>query len=364
VDLRWWAVFIVGAVALVAVVALAVLVPMAKITKVLRPLAHVDRLTGMPEYARIARIQFWSMLVTLVLLIALFGAALLTTSRPVGLSSASRNFEAVHPEDIMLCVGQSVTDPTTAGFLNYFAQQVRTYDTQRIGLTSPSLRVVPLTRDDDYAAAQFSRFAGMAALQHELDTDKKLPGPQADDLRSGINDFSRTVTYDDYAPTVHDVLALCMTGFPSFDDKSTRRRSLIYLGHSSIGSPEDERAALFSDQQIKDMAAAAGVQINVVSRADLNNSTPEANDALAALASATAGRFAVYNPAGTAGDTPSGTDPTLADLLDKIRDNPPDVVLPSGTVITRRSWDYPNVPLISSLLMAGLLFLSLAVLRR
>lgn len=363
-DLRWWTVFIVGAVALVAVVALATLVPLARITKVLRPLAHVDRLTGMPEYARVARIQFWSMLITLVLLLGLFGAAVLTTSRPVGLSSASRNFEAVHPEDIMLCVGQPVTDPTTAGFLNYFAQQVRTFDTQRIGLTSPSLRVVPLTRDDDYAAAQFSRFAGLATLQHDLDTDKKLAGPQADELRAGINDFSRTVTYDDYARSIQDILALCMTGFPSFDDKSTRRRSLIYLGHSNIGSPEDTRAALFSDQQVTDMAAAAGIQVNVITRADINNSTPEANDALAAAAFATGGRSSVYNPAGTAGDTPSGTDPTLAGLLDTIRDNPPDVVLPSGTVITRRSWDYPNVPLISSMLLAGLLFLSLAVLRR
>ncbi|WP_123027310.1 hypothetical protein [Mycolicibacterium stellerae] len=363
-DLRWWAVFIVGAVALGAAVALATMVPMDRITRVLRPLAHVDRLTGMPEYARIARIQFWSMLITLILLLALFGTALLTTSRPIGLSSASRNFEAVHPEDIMLCVGQPVTDPTTAGFLNYFAQHVHTFDTQRIGLTSPSLRVVPLTRDDDYAAAQFSRFAGLASLQHDLDTDKKLAGPQADELRAGINDFSRTVTYDDYVRSVQDILALCMTGFPSFDDKSTRRRSLIYLGHSRFGSPEDTRAALFSDQQVKDMAAAAGIQVNVITRADINNSTPEANDALTAVASASGGRASVYNPAGTAGDSPSGTDPTLAGLLDKIRDNPPNVVLPSGTIITRRSWDYPNVPLIGSLLMAGLLFLSLAVLRR
>jgi hypothetical protein len=364
VDLRWWAVFAVGAVALVAVIALALLVPMAKVTRVLRPLAHVDRLTGMPEYARIARIQFWSMLVTLILLLALFGTALLTTSRPTGFSSANRNFEAVHPEDVMLCVGQPVTDPTTAGFLNYFAKNVRSFDTQRIGLTSPSLRVVPLTRDTDYAAAEFSRFAGLAALEHTLDVDKKLDGPQADELRSGINDFSRTVTYDDYARSVQDILALCMTGFPSFEDKSTRRRSLIYLGHSNFRSPEEERAALFSDQKIKDIAAAAGIQVNVISRADINNPTPQANDALAAVAQATDGRFSVYNPAGTAGDTPTGTDPTLASLLDKIRDSPPSVVLPSGTVITRRSWDYHNVPLVASLLMAGLLFISLAVLRR
>ncbi|WP_421843935.1 hypothetical protein [Mycobacterium sp.] len=144
-DLRWSAVFIVGLIALAAVITAGMLVPIAKMTKVLRPLAHVSRLTGMPEYARVARTQFWSMLITLVLLLAVFAAALLTTARPVGFSAASRNFESVHPEDIMVCVGQPVTDPTTAGYLNYFARKASSYKTQRIGLTSPTLRVVPLT---------------------------------------------------------------------------------------------------------------------------------------------------------------------------------------------------------------------------
>jgi hypothetical protein len=40
------------------------------------------------------------------------------------------------------------------------------------------------------------------------------------------------------------------------------------------------------------------------------------------------------------------------------------VVLPSGTIVTRRSWDYPNVPLLCSLIVASGLFISLAVLRR
>lgn len=363
-ELRWWAVFVVGIFNLAAIIAFATLTPMAKMTRVLRPLAHVDRLTSMLEYIRIARIQFWSMLVTLVLLFAVFAAALLTTSRPVGLSSASRNFEALHPEDIMLCVGQPVTDPTTAGYLNYFAQQTRSFSSERIGLTSPSLRVVPLTHDYDYAATQFSRYAALTNLQHDLDTTNSLPGPQAYELRSGINDFSRSITYTDYVRSAQDILALCLTGFPSFEDKSTRRRSLIYLGYSSFQGPHESRRSLFSDQQVKDMATAAGVQINVINRADVVKSPVQANEALNAIAAATGGRYTVYNPAGTAADIPSGTDPNLAALLDKIRDSPPDVVLPSGTIITPRSWDYPNVPLLSALMVAGLLFISLAVLRR
>lgn len=363
-DLRWAPVFIVGIIALVAVLAAALLAPMPKITKVLRPLAHVERLTGMPEYVRVARTQYWSMLITLMLLVIMFAAALLTTSRPAGFSAASRNFEAKHPEDIMVCVGQPVTDPTTAGYLNYFDQQIKTFDTQRIGLTSPTLRAVPLTHDYDYASSQFSRYADMATLQHQLDTAKELPGPQAQALRAGINDFSREVSYVDYTRSVQDILALCMTGFPSFEDKSTRRRSLIYLGYSNFRDSDDARRSLFSDQQIKDMATQAGIQINVINRADVVKSPEQANQALAAIANTTGGRYSVYNPAGTAGADPSGTDATLAALLDKIRANPPDVVLPGGTVVTRRSWDYPNVPLLCSLMAAGLLFVSLAVLRR
>jgi hypothetical protein len=363
-DLRWWPIFVIGLIALIVVVGVALLAPMTRITKVLRPLAHVDRLTAIPEYMRIARLQFWAMLATLVLLVIMFGAALVTSSRPVGFSSASRNFEAVHPEDIMVCVGQPVTDPTTAGFLNYFSQQVKTFDTQRIGLTSPTLRVVPLTRDYEYAGTQFNRYADMASLQHQLDTTKSLPGPQANQLRAGINDFSRDVDYVDYARSVQDVLALCMTGFPSFEDKSTRRRSLIYLGYTNFRSSDESRPELFSDQQIKNMATQAGIQINVVARADIVKSPEQSNQALAQIASATGGRYSVYNPAGTAGDNPTGTDSTLAGLLDKIRDNPPNVVLPSGTIITRRSWDYPNVPILCSLMAASLLFVSLAVLRR
>jgi hypothetical protein len=364
VDLRWGIVFIIGLIALVAVIAVAMLSPMTRITRALRPLAHVERLTRMPEYARVLRIQYWSMLVTVLLLMAMFLTALLITSRPVGLSSASRNFDAVHPEDIMVCVGQPVTDPSTAGYLHYFAQRVKAFDTQRIGLTSPTLRVVPMTRDYDYAGSQFSRYADMAGLQRKLDTAKPLSAPQADALRAGLNDFSREVGYVDYTRSAQDVLALCMTGFPSFQDKTNRRRSVIYLGYSNLRAPDETRPSLFSDQQVKDMATRAGIQVNVISRADLVKSPERSNQALAAIAHATGGRYSVYNPAGTAGDTPSGTDPTLAAMLDKIRANPPDVVLPGGTIVTPRSWDYPNVPLLCSLIVAGLLFVSLAVLRR
>ncbi|MBW0013469.1 hypothetical protein, partial [Mycobacterium sp.] len=295
-DLRWPAVLIVGLVAVAVVLAEAAWAPMTRLNTVLRPLAHVERLTGMPEYLRAVRIRQWSMLITLVLLVGVFVAALLTTSRPTGSWSRGRTPGGARPDDIMVCVGQPVTDPSTAGYLSYFNEQVKGFDTQRIGLTSPTLRVVPLTRDYTYAGSQFSRYADMAGLQHRLDSNRELPPPQADELRTGINDFSREVAYVDYSRSLEDILALCMAGFPSFEDGSARRRSLIYLGYSNFRADDETRPALFSEQQIKDMATKAGIQVNAVVHADDVRSPERSNQELAAIAGLTNGTYAVYHP--------------------------------------------------------------------
>lgn len=362
-DLKWWPIAAGGAVALVVVSAVALLLPLPTVHRVLRPLAHVSRLTDLPEYARVARARFLALLVTGALLAVLFAAAVITAARPVGFSSATRNFETLHPEDVMVCVGEPVTDAATAGLLDHFVQRMKTFTTQRIGLTSPTLRVVPLTRDYDWAAQQFADYAALSALQRDIDAGKKLSVGEVARLSNGITGFSRPINYTDYVRSVEDILALCMTGFPGFEDKSSHRRSLIYIGYSNIRSAEDRRRSLFSTQAVKDMAAHAGIQINAIARSDVVTGPAQGSDALSSIVTATGGRFSVYNPAGTGAD-PGSTDATLTALLDRIRDHPPEVVLPNGTVITRRSWDYPNLPLTISLIAAALLCGSLVVVRR
>lgn len=363
-DLKWVGVAVAGFLCLVAGIAVAVLWPMPRLRRVLRPLAHVDRLTRLPEYTRVERTRIVSAIISGVLLLIVFCTALLTSARPVGFSSATRNFESLHPEDIMLCVGEPVTDPTTAGVLNYFARQARTFDAQRIGLTSPSLRVVPLTRDHQFAADRFERFATLAGLQRDLTAGKKLTDAQLAELRTGTGEFSRTVEYLDYVRSVEDILALCITGFPSFEDRSPRRRSIVYLGFSALRAPDDERKSLFTEQDIKNMADRAGVQINVLSRSDVLQWSEQGSETLNAIVGATGGKFFPYNPAGTGTAAADVTEPTLAADLDQIRANPPDVVLPNGVMVSSRTWDYPNVPLTVSVLVSVLLCLALAVLRR
>ena len=153
-DLKWWPVAALGSTCFVAAGVLAALLPMTAARRRLRPLANIARLTRLPEYAKVARLRSLSTVVTLVVLTVMFGAAAWAAARP---TAAGEDFDAAPPEDIMLCVGQPLTDVATVELLDDFAQQASAApQTERIGLTSVNRRLVPLTRDHQYAAARFA----------------------------------------------------------------------------------------------------------------------------------------------------------------------------------------------------------------
>jgi hypothetical protein len=305
---------------------MATLMPMEQVRRRLRPLANTSRLTRLPEYARLARTRMLSMIAVIALLVVLFAAAVLASARPTGWWWASNTTEV--PEDIMLCVGQPVTDQASADFLSYFAGQARTYGTQRIGLTSQNRRVVPLTRDYQYASAKFTDAAQLA----------RTPTPHR------VASFSPQVSYVDYAASVNDVLALCMTGFPQLDDSGVHRRSVIYLGPGELRLPDDTRPSLYDDRQVADMAAARGVQLNAVA-----STTP---GTLRSLVESTGGQYFSL----------SARNRSMAADLDAIRARPPEAP-PSTTVVGRLS-DSPVIPLVSGVVASMLLCLGLVVLRR
>ena len=324
-DLKWWPVAAFGAACLVAVVALASLLSMTAARRQLRPLANVARLTRLPEYAKVARLRSLSTIVTLVVLAIMFGAATWAAARP---TVASKDFDAAHPEDIMLCVGQPVTDATTAELLDYFARQATASPTaQRIGLTSVNRRLVPLTRDHQYAATQFGQYADAHAAQ--------------------LASFAPQVPYTDYAPSVNDVLALCLSGFPANEQRDTHRPSVIYLGPSKFGADGEGRPALFTDGGVGELAKRAGVQVNIVDTAP-----SPASGSLVALADQTGGRYLA-----------SGSK-SLTSILNEIRKSPPPARLADGTVVTADYQDAPVVPLVIALLSAAVLSVALLVLRR
>ena len=235
----------------------------------------------------------------------------------------------------MLCVGEPVADPSTGEFLTYFAGQVRTYGTQRIGLTSANRRVIPMTRDYQYVAG---KFGDLAQLSEE----------QADGAADNAASFSPAVSYVDYASSVEDILALCMTGFPSFQSKSPNRRSLIYLGPGQIREPGEARPSLRTAAQVTGMARDAGIQINALARSDRSAGV------LPTIAESTGGQFFSFDPKQLA----------LADDLNAIRDRPPQASAPADTAVVGWLGDSPSIPLIIALAASTLLCLSLVVLRR
>jgi hypothetical protein len=326
VELSWWPVAVIGLGCLAAGVALAVFSAKDEARRGLRPLANTTRLTRLADYVRLARMRLAAMVVTLLLLLTVFCAAVLAGARPTGWSWASDDDV---PQDIMLCVGAPVSDRATSAFLTYFATKAKTFGTQRIGLTSPTRRVVPMTRDYQYAAGQFAAYAS------------------ADQAKAAA--FAPAVSYVDYAPSVDDVLALCMTGFPSFDGKSTQSRSLIYLGPSSIRAPGETRPALFISQRVTEMAATAGIQINAIT------TSPRGREAgLRSITEATGGQFFYCDSA----------DSNLSANLDRIGQQPPAPTLRGGATVLGWRSDTPAIPLAVAVIASALLCVSLAVLRR
>ncbi len=279
-----------------------------------------------------ARARIVSMLVAVVLVGVLFGAAAIASARPSGWWWSSAAPEP--PLDIMLCVGQPVTDATTGAFLTYFAGEARTFAAQRIGLTSPNRRVIPMTRDYQYAAGTLGDLAQLSRRQ--------------DDEPHSAAAFSPAVSYIDYAPSAEDALALCMTGFPSFDSKSSHRRSLIYLGPGQIREADESRRSLLTADQVSSMAGNGGIQINVL------NPSSRAAGGLPAIAKASGGQYFSLE----------GREDRLGADLDAVLASPPVASAPVDRVATGWFGDAPAVPLAVAVVTSMLLCLSLVVLRR
>jgi hypothetical protein len=208
--------------------------------------------------------------------------------------------------------------------LRYFADRVQTFTTQRIGLTSPNRRLVPLTRDYQYAAAQFNDYAA------------------ASEPSAAAAGWVPAVSYVDYAGGVEDVLTMCLTGFPSFDQKTPQRRSLIYVGPGSRREPGETRPALFTADAVRDLATTAGVQVNVVI-------TGSGSDALDTLARDTGG----LSFSGSA---------NAATQLSEIRNHPPPQTADEDAVV--RLPETPDITLVLALTALASLVLWPLVVRR
>lgn len=359
-DLRWWAIAVLAVLCLAAGAAAAWLLPVQRMQRQLRPLAHVNRLTRLPEFARVHRVYVVSMAVTAGLLLICFLAAVTATARPQHLAADDEDYDAAHPVDTMLCVGQPVTDPTTAAMFSYYAEKVKSYTNDQIAVTSNDLRVMPMTRDREFAEQRLRYFAGLPEIQQKLDTNQDVPDEQRLELAAGIEAFARDIKYVDYAQTLEDALALCIAGFPTFDKPSEHRRQLVYLGYSRLRPSDDKRGSLYDSESVQAMAERAGIQINAISRADVAETSQEGNGTLRQLADASGGRFTLYNPAGTA-SSEGGANKVLTDDLDDITADPPPSV---DDEAADRYLEGPQIALSVAVISVVLLSIALLGLRR
>lgn len=310
-DLIWWWVVMAACMVLaVAITAVFTVRPRADRRRV-RPLANAHRLTQLPSYIRAVRRRRLVTAATLAVLATAFVGAVVAAARPTGLPATVYNAGSAQPEDIMVCTDGPGADESRA--LRFFVEQIGSFETQRIGLTAPDRRIVPMTRDHEYAVARFDEF---------ITADNAGPA----------------VVYSDYAPSVGDLIALCITGFPDFEQRAPQRRSVVYIGPERLGSD----GVLFDASRLHDLAATAGVQFNAIV-------TDVDSAALQQLAHDTGG---LYH--GPGADLPA----TLAD----IRAHPPLETPVDGPAARAATPETPEIPLLVALLaLLGLLLLPRAV---
>ncbi|ULN48921.1 hypothetical protein MI170_05980 [Mycolicibacterium goodii] len=359
-DLRWSWLLLVGVLGLLLAVIVAWRLPMAKMQRRMRPLANVDRLTRLPEFVRVQRIYLISMAVVGSMVAIAFLGAIIAAARPTKLASANDGYDASHPRDIMLCVGQPVNDPTTADFLNYWAEKAKTSTNTSYGITSQNLRPLPMTRDNVFAEQRMRYFAGLAGIQQRLDTHQDVSVEQKLELSAGMDAFARPVDYVDYAPSLEDTLAMCLNGFGN--SSGAHRRQVVYIGYTKFRSDDEKRPSLLDRAQVLAIAQREGIQINAISRADVAQISEDGNDSLRALTSATKGRFDLYNPAGTG--VADGDNELLDADLDAVDENPPAPRYLGITKTSKRYFDDPTVPLTIAVVAALALSVGLGVLRR
>ena len=348
-ELKWSWVVIVGLVALVVIVVAAFLWPLRRQPRRLRPLAWVGRLTLLPEYARAYRRYRMLLAAIAMSTVAVLLCAMVATARPVSSQAATAEVNRAHPEDVMLCLQDDPASHDASVVLSYFRDRVATFDTLRFGLTSRTLRVIPLTRDYPFLRETLGRYADLQRLQ-----STENPSPEdAAAVSRARDEFARSVNYSDYQLTVNDALAMCLKGFPDAEKPSDARRSVIYVGPG--GEAEEP---IYSDEALTTLARSSGIQVNVLTRTPL-----EASGVLSAIATATDGRFISY-----VGDTPpdaqAAADDALRQHLDDIRSHPPVATASDGTILVEQVRDRPDLVLTVGLVLAIIFAISLAGVRR
>ncbi|GGJ25011.1 vWA domain-containing protein [Paenarthrobacter histidinolovorans] len=221
-----------------------------------RPVAHGDRLTGLPEYQHALR-RYRIRLVLAALLSALFLlAAAITAARP---ALRSTEQPEIRNRDIVLCldVSGSMTS-TDAALAAVFKDLAKEFDGERIGMVifdSSSVQLFPLTDDYDYA-------------QEQLTHAEKA-------LVDGAGWFFDGTWNGEGSSLIGDGLASCVQSFPDADTNGTadtngnedtkRSRSVVLATDNFVSG-----ASIFSLSEAGALAASKNVKVHALNPSDMD----------------------------------------------------------------------------------------------
>jgi Ca-activated chloride channel family protein len=198
------------------------------------PIAHRDRLTSLPGYARAVRRYRLLLAATVAALLLLLVAAVALSARPAAVTSVQPRMEN---RDIVLCldVSGSMVDYDKQ-VLDVFADLAKRFTGERISLVIFNASAVtrfPLTTDYDYVAEQ------LADLRAEFDADD--------------NEYFSGTLFGNGSSLVGDGLASCAVRFDS--PGTDRSRSVVLVTDNLIaGEPVftlAEAGALAEDEGVR-----------------------------------------------------------------------------------------------------------------
>ncbi|NYE94467.1 hypothetical protein FHU41_000688 [Psychromicrobium silvestre] len=284
------------------------------------PVAHAERLTALPAYAKaLARRRLWILVAVLSLLVLVL-ASLLAAARPAEQSN-------IRPEqsnrDIVLCldVSGSMVD-TDVKLVEVFTQLAKDFNGERLGMVifdSSAVQVFPLTDDYEFINEQLA------------DAKKSLTE------QSNSTGFFEGTYSGKGSSLIGDGLATCVNSFPKLASEQ-RSRSIVLATDNMVAGKQ-----LFTLPEAAALATKASIRIY-----GINPNGPDG-----AAARVTAGEQMKSAVRGTGGEYYVLSDTAAAaDIVQKVQATEASKLQGRPQLVTH---DRPEV----WLLIAGLALLSL-----
>ncbi|GAA1050295.1 vWA domain-containing protein [Arthrobacter russicus] len=220
------------------------------------PVAHADRLTGLPGYrAALARRRLWTGVLAGSALLLCLGA-LIAASRP---AVPQNNSPQSNNRDIMLCldVSGSMVD-ADAELVQVFNDLAQNFRGERLGMVifdSSAVQVFPLTDDYEFVREQLT-------AAHTAMSDQSKDTGFFDGTYGGKG-----------SSLIGDGLATCVNGFPQTPDALRSRTVVFATDNVLLGRP------LFSLDQAAALAVGKSVRVY-----GINPNGPEATGTKASAA--------------------------------------------------------------------------------